>query len=515
MSLELIVDSRSNGVWLALLNNGKLIELHQEEGSNEFSVGDIYLGKVHKIVTNLNAAFVDVGYERDAFLHYLDLGPQFNSLNQFVRDTLSKKQKVANLQYFKLKGEISKEGKIGDLISSSQPILVQIAKEPISTKGPRLSAEITLAGRYLVLVPFTEKVSISQKIKDSKERERLRGILEEIRPKNFGVIIRTVAENKKVEEINQDLQSLVDKWKILFDNLVSATPKKRVLGEMDKTSTILRDLLNSDFSNIHVNDEKVAEVIKEYVSNIAPEKEKIVKVYDGKHEIFERFGINKQIKALFGKKVRLPSGGYLIIEATEAMHVIDVNSGNRKDTDNQESNALVTNLEAAEELSRLFKLRDMGGIIAIDFIDMHEKENNRVLFEKMKEFMKNDRAKHNILPPSKFGVMEITRQRVRPETDIITSESCPACNGTGEIHASIMIIDEIETNLDFLIKDKKVTDIRLVMHPYLEAYFKKRFFAKQREWYFKYKKWIPILGNSSYHYMQYVFTDKNNVEIEY
>ena len=515
MSLELIVDSRSNGVWLALLNDGKLIELHQEEGSNDFSVGDIYLGKVHKIVTNLNAAFVDVGYERDAFLHYLDLGSQFNSLNQFVRNTLNKKQKVANLQYFKLKEDISKEGKMGDILSSSQPILVQVAKEPISTKGSRLSAEITLAGRYLVLVPFTEKVSISQKIKDTKERDRLKGVLEEIRPKNFGVIIRTVAENKKVEDINQDLQNLLDKWNTLFENLVTATPKKRVLGEMDRTSTILRDLLNANFTNIHVNDVKLAEEIKEYVSSIAPGREKIVKVYDGKHEIFERFGINKQIKTLFGKKVPLPSGGYLIVEATEAMHVVDVNSGNRKDTDNQESNALVTNIEAAEEISRLLQLRDMGGIIAIDFIDMHERENNRHLHDKMKEFMKHDRAKHNILPPSKFGVVEITRQRVRPERDIITSETCPSCNGTGEIHASIMLTDEIETNLDFLITDKKVSDIRLMVHPYLEAYFKKGLMSKQMKWFFKYKKWIPVLGNNSYQLLQYGFFDKKNDEITY
>lgn len=515
VNLELVVDSRSNGVWIALLKDGKLIELHQEEGSDEFSVGDIYLGKVHKIVNNLNAAFVDVGYERDAFLHYLDLGPQFNSLNLFVKNTLNKKQKVSNLQYFKLQEEISKEGKIGGIISSSQSILVQVAKEPISSKGPRLSAEITLAGRYLVLVPFTEKVSISQKIKDNKERDRLRGVLEEIKPKNFGVIIRTVAENKSVEAINKDLQGLLNKWDKLFENLINATPKKRVLGEMDKTSTILRDLLNSDFTNIHVNNEKLKEDITEFIAEIAPGREKIVKFYDGKHEIFERFGINKQIKTLFGKKVPLPSGGYLIVEATEAMHVIDVNSGNRKDTDNQESNALVTNIEAAEEISRLLQLRDMGGIIAVDFIDMHEKENNRELFDKMKEFMRNDRAKHNILPPSRFGVVEITRQRVRPERDIITSETCPTCDGTGEIHASIMLTDEIEANLDFLIKDKGVDKLHLVIHPYLAAYFTKGIISRQVKWFFKYKKWIPVLANNSYQFLQYAFFDKDNNEINY
>jgi ribonuclease G len=513
VSLELVVDSRQDGIWLALLRDGKLIELHQEQGNTEFAVGDIYLGKVRKTVPSLNAAFVDVGYEKDAFLHYLDLGPQFNSLNKFTKDTLHGKQSVADLQYFKLEGEIPKEGQMEEAVSSTQPILVQVAKEPISTKGPRLSAEITLAGRFIVLVPFSDKISISQKIRSNEERDRLKKILSDIKPKNFGVIIRTVAENQSLEHIHQDLNNLMSKWKLMFTNLKSATPPKKVLGEIDKTASILRDLLNSDFTNIHVNNEQLAEEIKGYVSDIAPERQKIVKFYDGKIDVFERFGISKQIKTLFGKKVPMPSGGYLIIEHTEAMHVIDVNSGNRKGADGQESNALATNLEAAEEIARVLQLRDMGGIVCVDFIDMHDKENNKILFEKLKEFMKNDRAKHNVIPPSKFGVVEITRQRVRPETEIKTNETCPTCNGTGEVQATILFAEEIENNLNYLVLDRKEPKVALLVHPYLESHFKRGLISRQVKWFFKFKKWIPVRGVVANQLLEYTFVNDKNETI--
>ncbi len=513
MSLELVVDARNSGIRLALLDDGKLIELHEEQGSTDFSVGDIYLGKVRKVVPSLNASFVDVGYEKDAFWHYLDLGPQFNSLNKFSRDTLRGKQNVADLLYFKLEKDIPKDGKIDEILSSSAPILVQVAKEPISSKGPRLCAEITLAGRFLVLVPFSDKISISQKIKDPAERARLKEVLGSIKPKNFGVIIRTVAEGKKIELLDQDMKNLMEKWKRMYSNLRTAKPPVRVLGEIDRTSSILRDLLNADFSNIHVNDSILTDTLKEYVSGIAPGRANIIKHYDGKLEIFERFGVNKQIKALFGKKVPLPSGGYLIIEHTEAMHVIDVNSGNRKGAEGQESNALSTNIEATKEIARVLQLRDMGGIVCIDFIDMHDRANNKALYEAMKAAMSSDRAKHNILPPSKFGVIEITRQRVRPETDINTSETCPTCNGTGEVQASILFAEEIETTLNFLITTQKEKGLILQVHPYLEAYFKKGLMSRQVKWYFKYKQWIPVRANSSYHLLEYKFHNKKHEEI--
>ena len=511
MSLELIVDVRPNGIWLALLREGKLIELHEERGNSDFAVGDIYLGKIRRLNPSLNAAFVDVGHDKDAFLHYLDLGANFNSLNKYSKDVIRGKQNVSSLQYFKLEPELQKDGKIDSVLSSSQFILVQVAKEPISSKGPRLSSEITLAGRYIVLAPFSSKISVSQKIRSQEEKKRLKEVMEGLLPKNFGAIIRTVAENKSANDLQQDLSQLLEKWEALYKNLKGSNQPKRVLGEINTTSSILRDLLNADFSNVHVNTQALRDDLAAYVEQIAPGKSAIVKYYDGRIPIFERFGINKQIKALFGKKVPMSSGGYLIIEHTEAMHVIDVNSGNRKGADGQESNALATNIEAAEEIARILQLRDMGGIICIDFIDMHDRENNRILFEKMKGFMKNDRAKHNIIPPSKFGVVEITRQRVREVTEIETNESCPTCNGTGEVQASILFAEEIENNLGYLIQDQGMKGVSLQVHPYLEGYFKKNglFRSIQWKWFFRFKTWIPITPNTSFNLLEYRLIDKN------
>jgi ribonuclease G len=515
VSYELIINSSSTEVTLALLRDKKLIELHKDKHETDFNVGDIYLGKVRKIVPSLNAAFVDVGYEKDAFLHYLDLGPQFRSQNRFLQGTLKGSQKSGDIGRMRLEKDIEKDGKIKDILSSKQLIAVQIAKEPISSKGPRLSAEITLPGRYIVLVPFTDKISVSQKIKSPEEKDRLKRLLASIKPKNFGVIIRTVAQDKKVADLDQDLRDLVDKWEKMHGALKGATPQKRVLGEMNRASTVLRDMLSADFSSITVDDETLYEEIKAYVRTIAPQKESIVKQYKGKGEIFETFGINKQIKASFGKKLMLPSGAYLIIEHTEAMHVIDVNSGNRKATEqNQEQNAVETNMEVAEEIARILRLRDMGGIIAIDFIDMHKKENNRLLYEKMKEHMSGDRAKHNIIPPTRFGVMEMTRQRVRPETLIKTAEVCPSCNGTGEITASILLIDEIENNVRYLVEQLGQRKITLQVHPFVEAFLTKGVKSIQRSWFIRYKKWIKIRPVTNHTFLKYRFVDAENEEIE-
>jgi len=513
MSLELIIDARREETRFALMREGKLIELHTEKSVNEYNVGDIYLGRVKKVAKSLNASFIDVGYEKDGFLHYLDAGPQFNSFNKYLKDTITNRQKVSDLLYFKCEEDIPKDGKINDILSQNQHVLVQVAKEPISSKGPRLSSEVTLAGRFLVLVPFSNKISVSQKIRSSAERDRLRDVLKSIKPKNFGVIIRTVAQNKKIEELDQDLKNLLDKWKKLHTNLKGAKAPMRVLGELDKASALLRDMLNGDFTKIHINDAETLEEMKSFIAGIAPGREKIIKLYDGKVNIFEKFGVTKQIKTCFGKKVPMPSGGYLIVEHTEAMHVIDVNSGNRKGAEGQEDNALKTNLEAAEEIARVLRLRDMGGIVAVDFIDMYDKEHNKMLFERLKESMKTDRAKHNIIPPSRFGVVEITRQRVRPETDIKTNESCPTCKGTGEVQASILLVEEIEGQVKAYLNGSNNKKFAVWVHPYIEAYLKKGLISKQVKWLLDTKKWVPIRGISDMPLLSYRFVDKNHQDL--
>ena len=515
MNKELIIDSTATEVVIALLEDKRLVEINNEKTNNNYSVGDIYLGKVKKIISGLNAAFIDVGYEKDAFLHYLDLGMQVNSLNKFTRLFQSGKLNQPSIDNFSLEKDIEKTGRISNVLKQGQEILVQIAKEPISTKGPRISSEISLAGRYLVLVPFSERISVSQKIKDAEERNRLKRLVISIKPKNFGVIIRTVAESKMVADLDSDLNDLVSKWNNCINNLAKATPPQKLIGELNRTSAILRDLLSEEFNNVYVNNLTLYEEIKTYIKTIAPDKAEIVKLYKSKTPIFDFFGIERQIKSTFGKTVSLKSGSYLIIEHTEALHVIDVNSGHHLNSENnQEKNALEVNLEAASEIARQLRLRDMGGIIVVDFIDLHEIGNRRILYQKMKDEMRFDRAKHNVLPPSKFGLIQITRQRVRPEMNIETIEKCPVCDGTGEIKASITLTDEMENNIRYLLQDQNEKYLAMAVHPYIYAYLTKGFISIRVKWFFKYKKWIKISPMSSYHFLEYHFFNKVDDEIK-
>lgn len=501
---------------MALLEDKHLTELNKEKRSIRFSVGDIYLGKVKKIMPGLNAAFINVGYERDAFLHYLDLGAQFRTQHKYYLSAVQRQGRIPPLHKIKSEEDIDKDGRITDVLTTGQTVIVQVTKEPISTKGPRLASEISLAGRNLVLIPFSDKVSVSSKIESAEEKNRLKTLIQSIKPKNYGVIVRTVAEGKKVALLDAELRELVRRWESAFGNVRKETKTPRLLiGEMNRTSTILRDMLNVTFSSIHINDAVLAEEIRKYIREIAPEKEKIVKVYKGTLPIFDHFGINKQIKALFGKTVSFKQGAYLIIEHTEALHVIDVNSGNRARTgNNQEANALLVNMEAATEIARQLRLRDMGGIIIIDFIDMQSGENKQLLFDRMKEVMAGDRTKHNILPLSKFGIMQITRQRVRPEMNIVTNEKCPSCLGTGVTRPAILFTDELEKTLDFILGRIKTRKILLNVHPYVAAYLNQGMFPLWMKWNIKYKVWLKVQAVASYHMLEHHFYDHDGNEID-
>ena len=513
---DLIIDVGDSEVSLALLEDKQLIELNKEKRNEKFSVGDIYLGKVKKIMPGLNAAFINVGYERDAFLHYLDLGAQFRTQHKYYLTALQKQGRVPPLHKFKPEPDIDKDGKITDVLVTGQTVIVQITKEPISTKGPRLASEISLAGRNLVLMPYSDKVSISSKIESIEEKNRLKALVQSIKPRNYGVIVRTVAEGKKVAVLDAELRELVQKWESAFISVKKEVKSPKLfIGEMNRTSTILRDMLNVTFNSIHINEPSLAEDIKAYIRGIAPEKEKIVKYYKSTLPIFDHFGINKQIKGLFGKTVSFKHGAYLIIEHTEALHVIDVNSGNRSRSGNdQESNALEVNMEAATEIARQLRLRDMGGIIVVDFIDMQSQENKQQLYDKVKEVMANDRTKHNILPLTKFGLMQITRQRVRPEMNIITNEKCPSCQGTGETKPTILFTDELERGLSFIVDKIKTRKLILNVHPFVASYLTKGLFPIYRRWNFKYKIRLKIQAVISYYMLEYHFYDHFNNEID-
>ena len=516
MNKELIINSTASGVDIALLEDKKLVEIHSEKGDARFAVGDLYLGKVKKLIPGLNAAFVDVGFEKDAFLHYTDLSPYARSLLKFTQTTINDKSPEGfDFSNFEVEPEIVKTGKINEVLNGKPNILVQILKEPIAAKGPRLSCELSLPGRFVVLTPFNDIVAVSRKIHSSEERKRLQRIVEAIKPKNFGVIVRTAAEGKNTAELHEDLSELTGMWKSIQKNLQGAVAPTKVLSEQTKATSILRDLLTEDFNRIVINDKNIYADTKNYVQRIAPEKADIVTFHQNGTPIYDQYGITKQVKASFGKTVNMNSGAYLIIEHTEALHVVDVNSGYKSVSNNQEQNALETNLEAAEEISRQLRLRDIGGIIVVDFIDMKLPDNKKKLLEAVENFMQPDRAKHAVLPISKFGLMQITRQRMRPEVNINTLEVCPSCQGTGKISSTLVLEDEIEKNLSYLFTHKH-SNLTLIVHPILYSYLTKGWFwnNKVSKWKRKYKQNIMVKQDTGYQLTEFRFFDSNGEEIK-
>ena len=515
MKSELIVDVQASEITVALLEDGRLVSLQKEARNIAYAVGDIYLAKVKKMMPGLNAAFVNVGFEKDAFLHYLDLGANFGSYSEFLSQLLTDKKRVPKLSAMKLKPEIDKHGSIIDALKPGQELLVQIVKEPISSKGPRLTTELSLTGRYLVLTPFCDKISISQKIKSAEEKLRLRKLIEFLKPKNFGVIVRTSAEGKNSAELDAELKTLLQ----AFDDACAKAQRSEapalVFEEENRAVAMLRDVFSPSFEAIYVNDADICEQIQRYVGIIAPERRDIVKLYDKDIPVFDHFGITRQIKSSFGKTVSFKSGAYIIIEHTEALHVIDVNSGNRaKAGTDQETNALDVNIRAADEIARQLRLRDMGGIIVVDFIDMAKAEHRQQLYEHMKEIMANDRARHNILPLSKFGLMQITRQRVRPVLDIHTAEQCPSCCGKGEVQPSILFTDTLFEKLQYIIETLGKRDFIMYVHPYVEAYIKKGLFTSlYSRWRRNLGRRFKIIADESLAYLQYRVVDKDRNEL--
>ena len=515
MDKDLIIDVGQSDISIALLENKRLIELNQEKTEGRgYSVGDVYLGKVKKILPSLNAAFVDIGDEKDAFVHYLDLGLNFKAFDSFVRNINANSDFTQLYRSTRIDDILEKEGKIERFLSPGQPIAVQIVKEPISTKGSRLTAEISIEGRNLVLLPFADKVSISQKISSREEKKRLERLVYSILPPNYGVIIRTAAEGKRAVVLDAELKSLIKKWEDSWPKIARSKGVQLLFTENSRTTTILRDLLNDSFTNIYVNDEAVFKEVDDYVTMISPEQEKIVKLYKGHEPILDHFEVSRQIKGSFGKIVSIKSGAYLVIEHTEALHVIDVNSGIRAKQKDQENNAFEVNKNAAEEIARQLRLRDMGGIVIIDFIDMDDSGHRLQLYKHMQELMEGDRAKHTILPLTKFGLMQITRQRVRPATEINTTEVCPTCNGTGKVGPTILFDEAVERQLAYYTKERQMNSFVLKVSPIFEAYLTRGLNSIRRKWCRKYACKIKIEGNTDYSLLQATWCDAAGEPVE-
>ena len=516
MTSEVVIDVQQKEISIALLEDQKLVEYQTEPRSASFSVGNIYIAKVKKLMPGLNACFVDVGYERDAFLHYLDLGTRFHSFEKYLKQVESDKKKLYPFAKAQRMPDIEKDGSVQNKLSIGQEVLVQVVKEPISTKGPRITCELSFAGRFLVLVPVYVKVSVSSKIKSSEERARLKQLIQSIKPKNCGVIVRTVAEGKKVAELDAELSILTKRWEDAIKKVHKTKDRPQlVFEEKGRTVALIRDLLDSTFQSIHINDEEVYKEVKDYVSLIAPDRANIVKWYNGKVPIFDNFGVTRQIKSGFGKIVNFKRGAYLIIEHTEAMHVVDVNSGTRARSENgQEENALNVNLDAADELARQVRLRDMGGIIIVDFIDMKLAEDRQLLYERMCKNLQTDRARHNILPLSKFGLMQITRQRVRPAMDVNVEETCPTCFGKGTIKSSVLFTDQLEGKIDYLVNKIGIKKFYLHVHPYVAAYINQGFPSLKRKWQLKYGFGVHVISSEKLAFLQYEFYNKDREFID-
>ena len=515
MNKELIVSATDSDIQLALLEDKQLVELHKDKAGNKIHVGDIYVGKVRKIMPGLNAAFIDVGEDKDGFVHYLDLGLNYNSLAKYVKLAMNGDPSVRNLNNFKIEPVLEKVGNLSNVLKVGQLIIGQVAKEPISTKGPKLSGDISFAGRYLVLTPFINRISISQKIKGSEERGRLRRLIQSIKPANFGVIVRTIAEGKDVAELDADLRQLMDQWVSLTESLKRITGPTKVLSELSAATALLRDVLTDDFNTIYVDNESIYNEVRKYIASVAPEKADIVKHYKLETPIFEQFGVLRDIRRAFGRIVTIRSGVYLYIEHTEAMHVIDVNSGNHiKAGTGQEDTALQVNIESAKEIARQLRLRDMGGIIIVDFIDMQKADNRKQLYDVMCAEMSRDKARHTILPLSKFGLMQITRQRVRPAIEVDVQEKCPFCDGTGTIKSSLVVVDEIESNLLYLTSSQNEHRLTIIVHPYVYAYLTKGLRSVRLKWMWKYKTRLTIKPSESYGLLSYKFFNAAGDEIE-
>ncbi|MBR1928253.1 MAG: Rne/Rng family ribonuclease [Paludibacteraceae bacterium] len=508
MKSELFVDVQPKEIALALVEDDRLMEVSREKREMTFVVGNIYVGRVKKVMPSLNAVFVDVGYEKEAFLHYLDLGENFLKTNIVVKSILSK-QKTPDLNQIYSQDEISKEGQISDYLNVGDHLLVQISKEPINTKGPRLTSEISLAGRNIVLLPYGDKVMVSNKIKSESERSRLRQLVQSIKPQGYGVIVRTVAEGKRVAELDGELQLLIKRWEDSLKKMQQLSEPKVALvnEEIGRTTGLLRDIFNPEtFEKIEVNDEEVYEDICAYVELIAPGCKKIVHYYKDEQPIFDHFQITRQMKTGLGRTVGFKNGGYLIVERTEALWSIDVNSGSKNKTTDQEENAINVNMLAADEIAHQLRLRDIGGIIIIDFIDMDSAENQQLLYDHMRELLARDRAKHNILKLSKIGVMQITRQRVRPAVEINVQEVCPTCMGRGKIQPSIMFTDMLEEEIAKYAESFKCK-MRLYVHPYPYAYLSKGWLNSiKSHWRRKYG--VKVLESQEMAFLQYKFTDR-------
>ncbi|HSP88019.1 MAG TPA: Rne/Rng family ribonuclease [Ignavibacteriaceae bacterium] len=495
MTKEIIINSSSTQTRVAITEDGNLVDFFVDYPENRRMVGDIYLGKVARVLPGIRAAFIDIGMKHDAFLHFSDIGERTQQFQEMLGDDSDVEDddddespdgtdKAA--QSNKTPNEPAREQFSIPKLQKGEDILVQIIKEPVNNKGVRVTSSISLAGRFCVLLPFDNKVGISKRISDFRERKRLRYMARSILPKNYGLIIRTVARNQAEDVLKDDLKNLMKAWAEIEETAKAENPPSLVYQDLNTTSSVIRDLFSADVSKIFIDSKKLYRQIKSYVQLVQPEVVDKIENFRDSDSIFDSFKIEEQIKMLMGRKVPLPSGGYVIIEHTEAMVVIDVNSGRYAKSKEQELNSLKTDLEASREIVRQLKLRDIGGIIVVDFIDLEDDKNRKKVYDELKKEFRKDRAKVSILPMSDFGLIQITRQRVRQNIMQAMKEVCPYCSGTGLLTKHSHIIYDLEELIKKLKRQTKERSFTIKCHSIVADKLTEGFFKTITKLRFKY-----------------------------
>lgn len=498
MKNQIIIHSSGKQTRVALLEHGELAQIFIESEDNQRTVGNIYLGRVHKVMSGIRAAFIDLGMEKDAFLHFSDAG---DHLGQYIKMMNGEKAipSSANkeLKKFDKLSNNDKQILAGKMLRNGQNLLVQIVKEPIGSKGPRVSTDITIAGRFLVLIPMGEYIALSKKINNGKERRRLKSIVGEMLPEGFGVIVRTVAQGQDKESIENDMRTVLQKWERLLKKYEESAPPALLYKDLDITESLIRDLFAKQYDRVLIDDPQLHKSIKSYVSQIAPKMLPSVQLYKGKDHIFDHVGIGNDVNSIFSPRVRMPSGGYLIFEQTEAMYVVDVNSGPYAAKQRQEDNSLKTNLEAAREIAKQLRLRDIGGIIVVDFIDLRDDKNRKKIYDELRKEFKKDQAKTNLLGMSDFGLVQITRQRIRPSVVNSVSKVCPMCGGTGTVVSQDTIITDIESWISKLKYSTKYRAVDIYVNPFLKSFLTKGLFSPRWKWMLTYKMRITFIADEN------------------
>ncbi|MFP8488596.1 Rne/Rng family ribonuclease [Gracilimonas sp. Q87] len=498
MKNQIIIHSSGNQTRIALLENNELAQLFIETEENQRTVGNIYVARVHKVLSGIRAAFIDMGTPKDAFLHFSDAGDHLDEyitkLNGPDAIPNNVKKDVANKDNL---SNIEKQIMAGKMLRTGQKLLVQIVKEPIGSKGPRISTDITIAGRFLVLIPMGDYIAVSKKIGHYKERRRLKGILNNMVPDGFGVIVRTVAKGQDKKSLEDDLRNVLQKWEQILDKLEDAKPPALLYRDLNMTESLIRDLFAKNYDRVLIDDPELYRQIKGYVSQIAPQMVPNVQLYKGKEHIFDYMKIAHDVNSIFSPRVRMKSGGYLIFEQTEAMYVVDVNSGPYAAKKRQEDNSLKTNLEAAREIAKQLRLRDIGGIIVVDFIDLRDDKNRKKIYDELKKEFVKDPAKTNVLGMSDFGLVQITRQRIRPSVVNSVSKVCPVCGGSGNVVTEDTILTDLETWLSKFKHNTSYRAVDIYVNPYLRSVLTRGIVSTRWKWMARFRIKISLIGDES------------------